>query len=64
MGLSCLHGVELSSMCSLQAPRALEDFCLGFRNPTGFWCLGFIGNPRKLEHGFRRIGAGFPFSFV
>ena len=24
----------------------------------------FIGNPRKLEHGFRRIGAGFPFSFV
>ena len=21
-------------------------------------------NPRKLEHGFRRIGAGFPFSFV
>ena len=23
-----------------------------------------IGNPRKLEHGFRRIGAGFPFSFV
>ena len=23
-----------------------------------------IGNPRKLEHGFRRIGAGFPFPFV
>ena len=23
-----------------------------------------IGNPRKLEHGFRRIGAGFPFFFV
>ena len=48
MGLSCLHGVELSSMCSLQAPRALEDFCLGFRNPTGFWCLGFYRESQKV----------------
>ena len=35
----------------------------------GFWVLGFRGlgfrgivNPRKLEHGFRMIVAGIPFS--
>ena len=39
---------------------ALAKLAVVLRGPRGV----VIANPKKLEHGFRRIGARFPFSFV
>ena len=50
-----------SPILYLKGMRAIMFQLSGFYFTT---IMEFLGNPRKLEHGFRRIGAGFPFSFV
>ena len=56
--------------CSARSPAKILRFGIfgvlgvsGLQGPLGLWgLLGFIVNPRKLEHGFRRISARIPYT--
>ena len=50
----------ISALIDCRAAAGLQGFT--FREFWSFGSLGFIVNPRKLEHGFSRISAKIPYT--